>query len=267
MSRMHSLFSNYKSPCSVAATVAFAASVILLTSCTLARKNGDEIGEDANLRAQTLSVISESFETKGQATVERLNQDSTQRFCSTQRGLKNSTLSASSIHNTLQTQSISELMEKIRLENLAQIKPPADSNYFGDFKRGESIAQDGRGKTWTDRADSPSGGNCYNCHRLSKSELSYGTLGPSLYQYGKLRGITSIESFQEKLNSSSTDPIIQYTWGVLMNSKAFNLCTVMPRFGVSLNAQSKDHSAPILNEQQIKDLMSLLLDPRSAVND
>ena len=251
---MNSLFSKYLG------ILAAAVVVILLTSCTSVLKIWGEPDSEENLRMQTLSLVSESFESKGQASIERLNQDSTQKFCSTQRDFKNASAQA-------QSNSASALMEKIRLENLALIKPPSDSNYFGEFKRGEQIAQDGRGKTWTDRLESASGGNCYNCHRLSKNELSYGTLGPSLYQYGKLRGMNSLESFLEKSKDSATDPVIQYTWGVLMNSKAFNPCTVMPRFGVSLNTQSKEHSTPILTEQQIKDLMSLLLDPRSPVND
>jgi hypothetical protein len=35
------------------------------------------------------------------------------------------------------------------------------------------------------------GGNCYNCHQISKEEISFGTIGPSLYNYGKLRGVTT----------------------------------------------------------------------------
>jgi sulfur-oxidizing protein SoxX len=34
------------------------------------------------------------------------------------------------------------------------------------------------------------GGNCYNCHQIDKKEISYGTIGPSLYNYGKIRGVT-----------------------------------------------------------------------------
>jgi sulfur-oxidizing protein SoxX len=29
------------------------------------------------------------------------------------------------------------------------------------------------------------GGNCYNCHQIDKKEISFGTIGPSLYNYGK----------------------------------------------------------------------------------
>ena len=42
----------------------------------------------------------------------------------------------------------------------------------------------------------------------------------------------------------------------LWNAKAYNACSDMPRFG----------HAGILNEQQIRDVMALLLDPQSPVN-
>jgi sulfur-oxidizing protein SoxX len=80
-------------------------------------------------------------------------------------------------------------------------------------------------------------------------EISYGTIGPSLYNYGKLRGITDP-------NSATAKPIVEYTWGKLWNSHAYLACSNMPRFG-----QQK-----LLSEEQIRHLMSLLLDPRSPVN-
>ncbi|MEN9866611.1 MAG: hypothetical protein RL748_2201, partial [Pseudomonadota bacterium] len=117
--------------------------------------------------------------------------------------------------------------------------------YLGDFKVGEQIAQNGRGMQSSDPAPSaktPNGGNCYACHQLSKTEISYGNIGPSLYQYGKLRG--------------QSDEIMKYTWAKIYNAQAFKACSTMPRFG---------HSG-ILQEAQIKDLMALLLDPKSPVN-
>ncbi|MFZ9408190.1 MAG: sulfur oxidation c-type cytochrome SoxX, partial [Burkholderiaceae bacterium] len=94
----------------------------------------------------------------------------------------------------------------------------------------------------SDAPNTVAGGNCYACHQLSKEEVSYGTIGPSLYQYGKLRG--------------ESEPILKYTWGKIWNSHAFNACTNMPRFG----------DAGILNEAQIRHVMALLLDPASPVN-
>ena len=72
--------------------------------------------------------------------------------------------------------------------------------------------------------------------------MSFGTIGPSLYQYLKLRG--------------NTAEVQRYTYGKIYNSEAFAACSNMPRFG---------HNG-ILSEQQIKDVAALLLDPASPVN-
>ena len=134
---------------------------------------------------------------------------------------------------------------------MASIKPPSDGRYLGDWKEGERIAQNGRGMTWTDAtiATSSNGGNCYNCHAIDKKEISFGTIGPSLYQYGKLRGVTNPDDPAAK-------PMLEYTWGKLWNSKAYAACSNMPRFG----------HAKLLDEEQLKHLMALLLDPKSPVN-
>ena len=137
----------------------------------------------------------------------------------------------------------------IEAANMATIKWPAGGQYIGDWKEGEKIAQSGRGMTWTDKEGSENGGNCYNCHQISKQEISFGTLGPSLYNYGKVRGVTNPASPESKA-------IVEYTWGKIWNAKAYNACSQMPRAG---------HKG-ILNEQQIKHLMALLLDPKSPVN-
>jgi sulfur-oxidizing protein SoxX len=133
--------------------------------------------------------------------------------------------------------------------NLKTVKWPSDGNYLGDWKKGESIAQSGRGLTWTDTATTVNGGNCYNCHQIDKKEISFGTIGPSLWNYGKLRGVTDPASAAAK-------PIVEYTWGKIWNAKAYNACSNMPRSGHMGN----------LTEQQIKHIMALLLDPASPVN-
>ena len=112
---------------------------------------------------------------------------------------------------------------------------------MGDWKEGEKIAQSGRGFTWTDKPGLPVGGNCYNCHQISPKESSFGTIGPSLYQFGKLRG--------------NTADIQKYTYSKICNAKSFNLCSEMPRFG----------HIGALNEQ-VRHLVALLLDPESPVN-
>ena len=125
---------------------------------------------------------------------------------------------------------------------MATIKPPSDGKYLGDWKRGEQIAQRGTGFQYSDTKDTPVGGNCYACHQLTKEEISYGTIGPSLLEYGKIRG--------------NSDDVVKYTWGKIYNAKAFNACSHMPRNG----------DAEILTEKQMKDLMAFLFDPNSPVN-
>ena len=126
----------------------------------------------------------------------------------------------------------------------AQLKDIAypSGGLLGDWKAGEKIAQSGRGMTWNDKPGAAAGGSCYNCHQISPKEEAHGTIGPSLAGFGKTRGY---------------GPEIQrYVYGKIYNAKAYNACSQMPRFG---------HSGT-LNEQQIKDLTALLLDPASPVN-
>ena len=85
------------------------------------------------------------------------------------------------------------------------IKQPADGKYIGDWKAGERVAQSGRGATWTDKPGMANGGGCYNCHQINKKEISHGNIGPSLWNYGKIRG-------------NSVD-VVQYTWGKIYNAK------------------------------------------------
>lgn len=140
----------------------------------------------------------------------------------------------------------------LALQN-AQLKTihwPTDGQYMGDWKKGEKLAQSGKGLTWSDSADTPNGGNCYNCHQLDPKEISFGTIGPSLTGYGKTRGVIADPT------SAASKAIIEYTWGKIWNAKAYNACSVMPR---------AVHNG-IVTEAQAKDLMALLLDPKSPVN-
>ncbi len=135
-----------------------------------------------------------------------------------------------------------ELAKSLEAEQMKAIQFP-EGSLIGDWKRGESIAQSGRGMTWNDPAGQPGGGSCYNCHQLSPQEMSYGTIGPSLRGFGKARG---------------AGPDVQrYVYGKIYNAKAYNLCSNMPRLGAS----------GTLTLQQIKDLVGLLLDRASPVNE
>ena len=184
------------------------------------------------IASQTLGA---SFRDQGIAKVDRLVQDDANRECS----------AADTAGKPIDAQ----IGQRIEAASLKTVPMPGDGKFLGDWKAGEAIAQNGRGLTWTDPAGSPNGGNCYNCHQISKAEVSYGTIGPSLYNYGKIRGVSNPESAQSKA-------IVEYTWGKLWNARAYNACSGMPRFG---------HSQ-ILGEKQIKDVMALLLDPASPVN-
>jgi sulfur-oxidizing protein SoxX len=137
-----------------------------------------------------------------------------------------------------------DVAARIEASQQATIRYPASGNLMGDWREGEKIAQDGWGLRFTDTGspNRKNGGNCYACHQLSPQELSYGTLGPSLYQFGKLRG------YSEEMR--------KYAYGKIYNADAYNACSGMPRFG---------HNG-ILTEQQIRDVVALLMDPASPVN-
>jgi sulfur-oxidizing protein SoxX len=189
----------------------------------------------AELDKLTADVVKASFRDQGQATTDRLVLDDANREC------MNADVAAKPIDE--------KLAKSIEEANLKTIKWPSDGKFLGDWKEGEKIAQSGRGLTWSDAAGSENGGNCYNCHQISKEEISFGTLGPSLYNYGKMRGVANPDAPESKA-------IVEYTWGKIWNSRAYNACSQMPRAG---------HKG-ILNEQQIKHIMALLLDPASPVN-
>ena len=136
-----------------------------------------------------------------------------------------------------------EVAEAIQKRELGTIAYPPDNNFMGDWKKGEALAQSGYGLRFTDYpARQANGGNCYACHQLTKKEVSYGTLGPSLSEYGKLRDFKpeAVKAAYEKI----------------YNSHAAFPCSTMPRFGAN----------KILTIEQIKDAVALLMSPESPVN-
>ena len=202
--------------------------VALLAGCAVV-PSGPELDKLA------ADITKTSFRDQGQAKVDRLVQDDANRECS-----------AADVAGKPIDEKVAKAIEAA---NLRTIQWPAGGQYLGDWKEGEKIAQSGRGMTWSDAAGSANGGNCYNCHQIDKKEISYGTLGPSLYNYGKMRGVSNPYA-------PETAAIIQYTWGKIWNARGYNACSQMPRAG---------HNG-ILNEKQVKDIMALLLDPDSPVN-
>jgi sulfur-oxidizing protein SoxX len=210
---------NIKNIKSLLALTSFALATVLMQGSVMAQQKTDP---------QFNKMMKDGFKADGIAGLDRIDQDATQKFCS-------DPVFASSKQGE-------RMREKIQKMNMDGIKQPSDGKYIGDWKKGEAIAQSGRGATWTDTASTPVGGGCYNCHQIDKKEISYGTIGPTLWNYGKLRGYSN--------------EVVTYTWNRVNNSKAYNACSNMPRF-----AHFK-----LLNEQQIQDVMALLLDPASPVN-
>lgn len=171
------------------------------------------------------AVVAATFPTKDPTWQARVTQDETQRQCSMTRNEPPPAMS-----------------DAILARELAAVKMPADGIVLGDWKRGEDIAQNGRGNQFSDTPNTVAGGNCYACHQMAPAELSYGTLGPSLLGYGKERGYAPAEA--------------RAAYAKIWNAQSVMPCSMMPRFG---------HNG-VLKEQQIKDVVSYLFDPASPVN-
>jgi len=191
-----------------------AVAAALLASCATPQRD---------YQPDALAMMKRDFHARGSAGMDRLNQDSVQAAC-----------------NKYKDEPPQGVADKLQKEQLAAIKWPADGKLLGDWKAGEKIAQNGRGMAWNDKGGV--GGSCYNCHQVGPRESSFGTVGPSLYQFGKLRGYGA--------------DIQRYAYGKIYNAKAYSLCSQMPRFG----------HVGALTEQQMKDLTALLMDPASPVN-
>lgn len=216
-------------------TATFAAiAVATLAGC--AGSNGASTPSTAELDAMAQKMVQQSFHDKGIVKVkEALALDETLRDCDA------AAVAGHPIDAATE--------KKLEAENFKTIQWPANGKYLGDWKSGEKIAQSGRGRTWNDKADSANGGNCYNCHQISKEEISYGTIGPSLYHYARLKGVSDP-------NSPEAQEIVKYTWGKIWNAKAYNACSNMPRAGAK----------GVLTQAQVADIVALLLDPKSPVN-
>lgn len=136
------------------------------------------------------------------------------------------------------------IFDAIQARARATIEYPADGKFLGDWKKGEALAQSGFGLRFTDYppGNRANGGNCYACHQITKQEVSYGTIGPSLLAYGQVRkfGEADAKAVYEKIyNANATFP-----------------CSLMPRFGAN----------KVLTIEQIKDAVALLMSPDSPVN-
>ena len=184
------------------------------------------IAQAGDYRSQAIALIKQDFHPRGIATTDRIHEEGLQAVC-----------------NRTSDKPPAAVAERLQKDQFDAIKWPSDGKFMGgDWKKGEKIAQSGQGMAWNNKPSQENGGSCYNCHQIGPKETSFGTLGPSLYQFGKLRGYG--------------EDIQKYVWGKIWNAKATNLCSQMPRMG---------HSGT-LTEKQIKDLVALLMDPNSPVN-
>jgi len=176
--------------------------------------------------ARVDTTVKAAFPTAPADWASRLAADETMRQCSAARNNPSK-----------------EIAAEIQKRELATVVYPPDNNFVGDWKKGEALAQSGYGLRFTDYPPrQANGGNCYACHQLTKKELSYGTLGPSLSEYGKLRDYKP--------------EAVKATYEKIYNSHAAFPCSTMPRFGTN----------KVLTIEQIKDAVALLMSPESPVN-
>jgi L-cysteine S-thiosulfotransferase len=172
------------------------------------------------------STVKAAFPTTPADWAARLTPDDTMAQCSAQR---NSPPKA--------------VADQIQKREQATIVYPPDNNFIGDWRKGEALAQSGYGLRFTDYpARQANGGNCYACHQITKSEVSFGTLGPSLGNYGKIRDFDAADA--------------KALYEKIYNSNAVFACSTMPRFGAN----------KILTIEQIKDIVALLMSRDSPVN-
>ena len=171
------------------------------------------------------AIVKDTWKAPAEGWQSRVDQDETQKVCSQTRNEPNA-----------------EQAKAILAREKASVVFPADGKVLGDWKKGERVANTGTGGQFTDKADTYRGGNCYACHQMAAKELSYGTLGPSLLEYGKNRKFKpedAKEAYAKIYNAQSVQP-----------------CSNMPRFG---------HNK-FLSEEQMKDVTAYLFDPDSPVN-
>jgi sulfur-oxidizing protein SoxX len=200
-------------------TIFAAAALLLISAPALAQDKADPARVDA--------VVKSAFPTAPAEFQPRLTPDETMKLCAA--------------HGNTPPQAV---FEQIQKTEKAKIEYPSDGGFIGDWKVGERLAQSGFGLRFTDYppGNRVNGGNCYACHQLTKTEVSYGTLGPSLLGYGKIK----------KFGEAETKAVYEKIY----NANAAFPCSNMPRFGVN----------KVLTIAQIRDIVALLMSPDSPVN-
>ncbi len=176
--------------------------------------------------AKADAAIAAAFPTAPAEWRPRFDQDETMKQCS--------------LHQNLPPKNVADEIQK---REKARIEYPADGRLMGDWKAGERTAQSGYGLRFSDYPPrQANGGNCYACHQLTKAEVSYGTIGPSLLNYGKIR----------KFSEADTKAVYEKIY----NAQATYPCSNMPRLGLN----------KVLTIEQIQNLVALVMSSESPVN-
>src|SRR5262249_34166492 len=198
------------------------AAIAVITLAGLSSAHAQQRPDTAKVDAEIVAA----FPTAPADWRPRFDQDDTMKQCSA--------------HKNLPPKPVADA---IMAREKARIEYPADGKLSGDWKAGEKLAQSGYGLRFTDYpARQTNGGNCYACHQLTKAEVSYGTIGPPLLGYGKVR----------KFADADTKAVYEKIY----NAQAAYPCSNMPRFGTN----------KVLTIDQIKDLVALVMSPDSPVN-
>lgn len=121
------------------------------------------------------------------------------------------------------------LLPQFLQEQKALIRYPRGGMLLGEWQNGEKVFTD------------PKRGNCYACHQGDPKQLAYGTMGPSLTNYGA-RG--------------QSEAVVRYTYEKIYNSWAYVPCSLMYRGGV--------HG--LFTPEETADLVAFLVDPSSPIN-
>src|SRR6516164_915551 len=101
---------------------------LVTAGCAAVMDRGDAAQDTAD---RAIAMMKASFKPQGQAQLDRIDQDETQRVCT-------------QYHAGVTMPP--EVAQRIEKAESASIKYPADGKYLGDWKSGEKIAQSGQGK-------------------------------------------------------------------------------------------------------------------------
>lgn len=185
-----------------------ALAALVLSPAALAEPSAREVQE----------ILKRDFRPRGQAKMDRMEQDAVQRLCTESSN-----------------RPPAGLAKKLEADQLKAIDFPKGS-LMGNWKEGARIAWSGQGMQWHEDPKKPGAGGCYNCHEMSPLRAAFGTIGPSLRGFGNKRG-----------NGAEMQ---KYVYGKIYNAKAYNLCSEMPRFGTTSSLteeQIKDLTAYLLD--------------------